>query len=120
MLQVVRARYEGGYRVWVEFNDGAAGVVDIADALWGPAFEPLKDIERFKRLGVSDVLHTLAWENGPDLRRNIYARDWPSRPGKRLVPIRGASGEGKLRGRRNISYSSPDSPAAAIFRSPGA
>ena len=67
MLQVVKARYEGGYRVWVEFNDGAAGVVDIADALWGPAFEPLKDIERFKRLGVSDVLHTLAWENGPDL-----------------------------------------------------
>jgi hypothetical protein len=67
MLEVVNARYEGGYCVWVEFNDGAAGVVDLSDALWGPMFEPLKDLERFRRFAVSDVLHTLVWDNGADL-----------------------------------------------------
>jgi len=66
MLEVVKARYRGGYRIWVEFNDGASGVVDLKDALWGPVFEPLKDVRKFKRFRVSDVLHTVAWENGAD------------------------------------------------------
>jgi hypothetical protein len=67
MLEVVNARYEGDYTVWVEFNDGAAGVVDLTDALWGPMFEPLKDIDRFRRFEVSKVLHTLVWDNDADL-----------------------------------------------------
>jgi hypothetical protein len=30
-------------------------------------FEPMKDVERFKRFFVSNVLHTLVWENDADL-----------------------------------------------------
>ena len=67
MLEVTKARYEQGYQIWIEFNDGTSGVVDLSDVLWGPMFEPLKDVERFKRLFVSDVLHTVAWENDADL-----------------------------------------------------
>jgi hypothetical protein len=67
MLEVVRARHEGGYRVWVEFNNGAAGSVDLSDVLWGPIFEPLKDVQRFGQFEVSNVLHTLVWDNGADL-----------------------------------------------------
>ena len=50
-----------------EFNDGTSGVVDLTDALWGPMFEPLRDVGLFRRLAVSDSLHTLFWENGADL-----------------------------------------------------
>jgi hypothetical protein len=67
MLEVVNARYESGYRIWVEFNDGAAGLVDLSDVLWGPMFEPLKDVERFQQFVVSDVRHTLVWNNDADL-----------------------------------------------------
>jgi hypothetical protein len=67
MLEVTGAEYRDGYRVWIEFNSGESGIVDLSDALWGPMFEPMKDIERFKRFVVSDALHTLAWENGADL-----------------------------------------------------
>ena len=67
MLEVTRAKYEAGYKIWVEFNDGRSGVVDLSELLWGPMFEPLKDIERFKQFSVSDVLHTLVWENDADL-----------------------------------------------------
>jgi hypothetical protein len=67
MLEVTRARYQEGYKIWVEFNDGVSGVVDLSETLWGPMFEPLKDIEQFKRFVVSDVLHTLVWENDADL-----------------------------------------------------
>lgn len=67
MLEVIQAQYQSGYKVWVEFNDGVAGVVDLSDALWGPVFEPLKDVERFQRFTVSKTLHTLVWDNDADL-----------------------------------------------------
>jgi hypothetical protein len=67
MLEVTRAQYQEGYKIWVEFNDGVSGVVDLSETLWGPIFEPLRDIERFKRFAVSDVLHTIVWENDADL-----------------------------------------------------
>jgi hypothetical protein len=74
MLEVVEARHQDGYSVWVKFNDGVAGVVDLSDALWGPLFEPLKDVERFKRFVVSETLHTLVWDNDADLAPE-YLRD---------------------------------------------
>ena len=74
MLEVVEAKYQSGFNVWVKFNDGVAGVVDLSDALWGPVFEPLRDVERFKRFKVSEVLHTLVWDNDADLAPE-YLRD---------------------------------------------
>jgi len=67
MLEVTRARYESGYKIWVEFNNGTSGIVDLSEVLWGPVFEPLKDVERFKRFVVSNVLHTIVWDNDADL-----------------------------------------------------
>ncbi len=63
-LHVLEARHLGAYRVWLKFNDGAEGVVDLADALWGPVFEPLEDVEAFRRFAVRH--HTVSWENGAD------------------------------------------------------
>jgi len=40
---VVDARYLGDYKVWLEFNDGRKGVVDLADELYGEEFESLRD-----------------------------------------------------------------------------
>ena len=114
------------------FSDGAAGVVNITDALWGPVFEPLKDMERFKRLGVSDVLHTLAWEDGPDLAPEYLRENWPSRPEKWLAPMNDASGEGQYAGMTPTPSRiwvgggdtkdrlRPHFPAAVIFGSPRA
>lgn len=66
MLEVTGAEYVEGYKIRVQFNTGEAGVVDLADALWGPVFEPLTAPDQFRRFKVSDVLHTVCWENGAD------------------------------------------------------
>jgi len=66
MLYVTSARYLRGYKIRIAFSNGEAGVVDLDDALWGPVFEPLKDLRAFKRFRVSDVLHTISWDNGAD------------------------------------------------------
>lgn len=66
MLEITSAEYVEGYKIRVSFNTGQTGVVDLNDALWGPVFEPLKDPTVFKRFKVSDVLHTVCWENDAD------------------------------------------------------
>jgi hypothetical protein len=66
MLEVISAKYVGGFKVRISFSNGESGVVDLSEALWGPVFEPLKDSSFFKQFKVSEVLHTIAWENGAD------------------------------------------------------
>ena len=63
--EVVRAEYAGGYRVRLWFNDETVKTVDLEQSLKGSAFEPLKDVERFKRFEVKYA--TIGWENGADL-----------------------------------------------------
>ena len=64
MLEIKKADYLEGFKVRVFFDNGEAGVVDLAEALWGPVFEPLRDISLFKKFIVSETLHTISWENG--------------------------------------------------------
>ena len=41
MLDVIEARYLHDYTVWLRFEDGATGEVDLSAELHGPIFEPL-------------------------------------------------------------------------------
>ncbi len=66
MLDIANARYVDGYKIWIEFSNGESGVADLEPDLWGPVFEPLKDVAEFKKFTVSEVLHTLTWPNGAD------------------------------------------------------
>jgi len=64
-LHVLEARYVRDHIVWLRFNDGTCGEVDLSEELDGPLFGPLRDVEQFKRFTITG--HTLAWENGADL-----------------------------------------------------
>jgi len=61
---VVEAKYVKNHSVWLRFDDGSAGEVDLSDALDGPIFEPLHDVDYFKRFMIAG--HTLSWPNGAD------------------------------------------------------
>lgn len=63
-MHVTEARYCGDYRVWVAFNDGAVGEIDLSSELYGELFEPLKDKEYFSSFSLEG--HTLSWSNGAD------------------------------------------------------
>jgi len=65
--RVIDARHAGGYRVWLRFQDDLTGEIDLQSELWGPVFEPLKDLREFAKLRADPELQTLAWENGADL-----------------------------------------------------
>ena len=62
--RIVEARYVDSYTIWLRFNDGVEGEVDLKDELWGEIFEPLKDINYFKNFKLNPF--TIEWENGAD------------------------------------------------------
>ncbi|HEX9799713.1 MAG TPA: DUF2442 domain-containing protein [Thermoanaerobaculia bacterium] len=66
MLLVTGARYLGGFRLWLEFSDGATGEVDLEGDLWGEMFEPLRDPLVFAQARFDPELDTVVWPNGAD------------------------------------------------------
>ncbi len=65
-IRLVEAAYVKDYVLWLRFDDGAAGQVDLSDRLHGPVFEPLKSLEVFQSFEVHPELQTLVWPNGAD------------------------------------------------------
>ena len=67
MLYVTDAKYLREYIIWVQFNNGNSGEVDLKNKLVGPIFEPLKRHSEFAKLSVDTELNTIVWPNGADL-----------------------------------------------------
>ncbi len=67
ILHVREARYLRTDVLWLRFNDGAEGEIDLRGELTGEVFGPLTDIEQFKRFRVDPELQTVVWDSGADL-----------------------------------------------------
>ncbi len=67
ILHVEDARYVRDFIVWLRFNDGAEGEVDLKDELFGEVFESLQDVTQFRQFRLDPELNTIAWVNGADL-----------------------------------------------------
>ena len=64
--EIVDSKYVSGYKVWLRFDDGKEGQIDLKDELWGEVFEPLNDLSIFKKVRLDRELGTICWENGAD------------------------------------------------------
>jgi hypothetical protein len=65
LRQVVDARYLGGHTVWLRFDDGVEGQVELAAALRSPALRRLREASDFSRFDVDGG--TLVWPGGLDI-----------------------------------------------------
>ena len=63
-IEVLKAEYVDGYRITLWFNNNVNNVVDLKSSLKGILFEPLKDLDFFKKFSVK--YNTVEWENGAD------------------------------------------------------
>ena len=64
LVHVTDARYVSDYTLWLRFDDGTEGEVDLSGELQGTVFEPLRDPRFFRSFQVA--LDTVTWPNGAD------------------------------------------------------
>jgi hypothetical protein len=67
LLHVTEVRHVRDHVLWLRFNDGAEGSVDLAGELRGPVFEPLRDVSFFSQVFLDPEFQVTAWPNGADL-----------------------------------------------------
>ena len=79
------AEYLHGYTILVTFEDGKRGVLDLEHELWGPVFEPLRDVGLFRRFRFDAELDTIVWPTGADLAPEYVYENAVAVPGAEPV-----------------------------------
>ncbi len=66
ILHITDAKHLRDYQLWLKFNDGSEGIVDLVGELWGTVFEPVKDLTLFSQVKLDKELASVVWPNGAD------------------------------------------------------
>ncbi|MGV6808175.1 MAG: DUF2442 domain-containing protein [bacterium] len=73
MRRIVSVEVKPEFTLYLTFEDGTCGEVGLADRLFGPMFEPLKDPSFFARVEV-DEFGAVCWPNNADLAPDALYR----------------------------------------------
>jgi len=63
-LEISKAEYLDNYRIKLLFNNGIIKIVDLQSELTGKVYEPLRQLDYFKKFKVK--YNTIEWANGAD------------------------------------------------------
>lgn len=74
-----------GYRLFLRFNNGAAGEVDLSAELFGEVFEALRDPAVFATASQHPIMRTAAWANGADLAPEFLLELMQAQRGERAA-----------------------------------
>lgn len=67
LIDIIEVKHVRDFTLWVKFEDGTGGEIDLSAELYGPVFEPLRDVDYFRQVRVDPELGTIVWPNGADL-----------------------------------------------------
>jgi hypothetical protein len=67
LKKIVDAEAREVYRLWVRYEDGAEGVVDLSDLVGEGVFERWENPAEFRKVFVDAATDTVAWPGGIDL-----------------------------------------------------
>ena len=70
MIWVVDAKYVKDYQIWLRFNNGSEKTIDLKEKIFNETrkiFQPLKDVEYFKKVSFNEEADTIQWPNGLDI-----------------------------------------------------
>lgn len=65
LVDVTKVRVLDGYRLWLQFEDGASGVFDVEPYLTRGVFSTLRDLEVFNAASIAGG--TVSWPGGVDI-----------------------------------------------------
>lgn len=64
------------YTLRIHFDDGTEQVIDFEAVLYGPVFEPLRNLELFNQVKLVEEVGCLEWPTGADFDPETL-RNWP-------------------------------------------
>ncbi|MBI5017597.1 MAG: DUF2442 domain-containing protein [Deltaproteobacteria bacterium] len=68
LRDVTSVKHLGGHRIWVKFDDGVEGEIDLRGMVsFRGVFEPLLQTEYFAQVRVNPDLGTICWPNEADV-----------------------------------------------------
>ena len=73
MYRILQVRVVQGYTLELVFADGTSGTIDLSSRLFGPVFEPLRDLALFSQV-LLDEFGAVCWPNGADLAPDALYR----------------------------------------------
>lgn len=86
MLHAVKkVEYLKDYKLKLTFRNKDVKIVDLENELWGSMFEPLKNIEYFKKVKTDG--HTIVWPNESDFCPDVLY-DMGTKVTEEIVKVR--------------------------------
>ena len=84
MLEPVKVEARPGYRIWVEFNDGVSGELDLTEYVGKPVFKVWDEPGYFEKVHVS-AHRTVAWDDDLEfctesMYMDITGKSWDELP----------------------------------------
>ena len=72
LKDVTQVKTLDGYRLYLHFEDGAEGVVDLAEIVqFTGLFAPLEERAYFAQVRVNPDIGTICWPNGADIDPDV-------------------------------------------------
>jgi len=71
LKDIVEVRYIDDHKLFLRFEDGLSGEVDLSGLAFDGVFEPLKDLQYFARVELREEHGTICWPNGADLDPDV-------------------------------------------------
>jgi len=88
LKDVVDVRPLGGHRLYLQFEDGVAGEIDVGDLVaFEGVFAPLQDERCFAEVSVNRELGTIYWPGGADLDPDVLYAEVSGEPPPDLTAI---------------------------------
>ena len=85
MPEPIRVEPRKGYRIWVEYDDGASGEVDLSDVAGMGVFKAWEDRAFFEQVHVSDF-GAIAWSEEVDVCPDQVYFDLTGKTPEEMMP----------------------------------
>lgn len=75
MYRIVEVEARTGYRIWIRFEDGLAGEVDLSDLVGKGVFRRWEEEHEFRKVRIDAETGTVTWPGDIDLAPDALYRD---------------------------------------------
>ena len=79
MHTITECRAESGYTLWLRFDDGLEGSVNLGDLVLTESYLAISDEETFSRVAIDPISNAVTWSGGIKLDPEVLYRDLASR-----------------------------------------